>query len=169
MSSPVVTVRETERAIDLVRLLRSSPHNGFPVVDKQKKFKRLVRRKQIVALIECGILQSSSPDDGKSLDQTREPDFYRPKPGFGAFQSLMHWALYVKDDRYGEDLPNANAQEVGTLEDDESGENSLLLHAPKILKDVDRKFEPAQPPTSAKSFGKPVPRTSFCIPPLSTK
>jgi hypothetical protein len=76
----------------------------------------------------------------------------------------MHWALHVKDDRYGEDLPNANAQEVGTLEDDESGDNSFLLHVQKILKDVDRKFEPAQPTTAAKLFGKPVPRTSFLHP-----
>jgi CBS domain-containing protein len=133
MSAPVVTVSKRERAIDLVRLLRSSSHNGFPVVDQHERFVGLVRRKQIVALIECGIFHKPSLGDGRSVDNTRDPDLYRPKPGFGAYQSLMHWALHVKDDRYSEDLPSTDALDLGSLDDDEFGENSFLLHVPKSM------------------------------------
>jgi hypothetical protein len=50
---------------------------------------------------------------------TRDPDLYRPKPGIGAYQSLMHWALYVEDDRYGEDVPSTDALDSGSSDDDE--------------------------------------------------
>jgi CBS domain-containing protein len=170
MCSPVVTVPEKERAIDLVRLLRSSPHNGFPVVDKQERFIGLVSRKQIVALIECGIFQKSNPDNDRSSGTTLDADLlHRPKTGFGAaYQSLMHWALHVKDDRYSEDLPNANTPEVGSLDDDEFGENSFLLHVQKILKDVGRKFETSNP-TENTSFNKLESRTSFLHPSAMNK
>jgi len=63
MSSPPVTVREKERAIHLVELLRKTSYNGFPVVDEHGRFKGLVRRKQIVALMECGIFEKVSPGE----------------------------------------------------------------------------------------------------------
>lgn len=141
MSSPVVTVREKERASRLVKLLTSCRHNGFPVVDQQGRCKGLVRRKQIVALIECGIFQkrSSDDDDFSLAGSSRESDAFGPKSGGGAFQSLMHWALHVKDDRYGDDIPDvqATAKPVSeALDDDEFGENSFLLHIQRTLNHV---------------------------------
>jgi CBS domain-containing protein len=163
MSSPVVTLREKERAIKLVRLLASCPHNGFPIVGKKGRFKGLVRRKQIVALIECGIFQKLSSYDDISLDSSKESDLIRPKVGFGEFQSLMHWALHVKDDRYGEDLPEARPQQVEDLDDDEFGENSFLLHIERTLKDVEGKFANGQASGPSRSK-KTNPRTSFLGP-----
>ena len=104
MSSPVITVREFERAHVLVKLLQKYHHNGFPVVDKMGRFKGLVRRKQIVALIECGIFEKvadmSDVDDGDIVNS-----LHSPKPGVSSESPLMHWAYHIKDDRYGEDLP----------------------------------------------------------------
>ena len=41
---------------ELVALLEKSNHNGFPIVDKDtRRFLGLVKRKQIAALIECGV------------------------------------------------------------------------------------------------------------------
>jgi chloride channel 7 len=152
MSAPVITVQEKERAIRLVKLLRNCRHNGFPVVDKQGRFKGLVRRKQIVALIECGIFEKLSPSDDISLNSSRGSELYSPKPGIGRFQGLMYWAFHIKDDRYGnvDDLPQAEAP-VEDLDDDEFGDNQFLLNIQKTLRDV--------PP--APGAIKPGSRTSF--------
>jgi hypothetical protein len=95
-----------------------------------------VHRNQIVALIECGIFHKPSLGHGRSLDNTRDPDLYRPKPGFGAYQSLMHWALYVKDDHCGEDLPSTDALDSGSSDDDEFGENSFVISCPEIKQEL---------------------------------
>ena len=98
MSAPPVTLSPRERVADLVKLLRSSNHHGFPVVDPvTQKFLGLVRRDQLVALIECGVFdegdiqrQQSFDDDDSSLgDSSRgslsgyESDQWTPKPGVG--------------------------------------------------------------------------------------
>lgn len=150
MNAPVVTVREKERVIKLVRILENYRHHGFPVVDRQGRFKGLVRRKQIVALIECGIFEKLSPEDGISLDSSRSSEAYSPKPYVGHFQGLMHWAFHIKDDRYGdtEELPESKTP-IEDLDDDEFGDNHFLLNIQKTLKDV---------PTAP---AKPSTRTSF--------
>ena len=62
MSSPVECIRPKERARTLVELLQNSSHNGFPVVDPiAGAFLGLVRRDQIVALLECGIFDDDGP------------------------------------------------------------------------------------------------------------
>ena len=100
MSSPPVTVREKERAIHLVELLRKTSYNGFPVVDEHGRFKGLVRRKQIVALMECGIFEKVGPGQDalrKSIFQSTSS--IRSSSGKNN-QVLMHYAYHIKDDRY---------------------------------------------------------------------
>jgi len=56
MSTPPVTVNTIESAKSIEILLRNSPHHAFPVIDltsSNKRFVGLVRRDQLVALIEC--------------------------------------------------------------------------------------------------------------------
>lgn len=55
MTTPVVTLKEIETVARLMHILKKTTHNGFPVVDKTETFVGLIRRDQIVALIECGI------------------------------------------------------------------------------------------------------------------
>jgi len=100
MSSSPVTLREKERAFRLVDLLRTTSHNGFPVVDEKGRFKGLVRRKQIVALMECGIFEKGYPKD-KSLGNNIFESTSSVQSNSGKkSQGLMHYAYYIKDDRY---------------------------------------------------------------------
>lgn len=75
MSAPVITVCPYEKAKDLVALLESSSRNGFPVVDADNKFLGLVRRNQIVALLECGVFEETNPNESShsSLPWTPTP------------------------------------------------------------------------------------------------
>ncbi|KAG7373885.1 chloride channel [Nitzschia inconspicua] len=164
MSSPVVTVQEKERAISLVKLLTACPHNGFPVVDKRGQFKGLVRRNQIVALIECGVFHKPNPDDDISSVSSRETQLFSPKPGAGSYQSMMHWALHVKDDRYDDESPNSQyAQPIQSLDSDEFGETTFLLHVHKILTDVGGKVIDGLSPGPVTTR-KIAPRPSFLRP-----
>ena len=53
---PVESVGPMETADSLVKLLGTSIHHGFPVIDPDtKRFLGLVRRDQIAALLECGV------------------------------------------------------------------------------------------------------------------
>lgn len=112
MSTPPVTLSPRERVADLVKLLRSNNHHGFPVVDPiTGKFLGLVRRDQLVALIECGVFdevdiqrpQSFDDDDsslgGSSRGSTSgyESDQWMPKPGIGK-SPLSKFALKFCDD-----------------------------------------------------------------------
>lgn len=100
MSSPPVTVREKERAIHLVELLRKTSFNGFPVVDEHGRFKGLVRRKQIVALMECGIFERIAPGE-VSLRKSIFESISSVRSNSGRNnQGLMHYAYHIKDDRY---------------------------------------------------------------------
>lgn len=66
MSAPPLTVSPRERVADLVKMLKTNNHHGFPVVDPiTDKFLGLVRRDQLVALIECGVFDES--DDRRTL------------------------------------------------------------------------------------------------------
>lgn len=68
MTRPVVTLHEIEKVSRLVRILKETTHNGFPVVDKSGTFVGLIRRDQIVALIECGVYTEESNAASPSRD-----------------------------------------------------------------------------------------------------
>lgn len=83
---------------------------SFPVVDDRGRFKGLVRRKQIVALMECGIFEQVGPgDDAGTMSiktSTRSINTSSrstsTKGGMGGLQGLMHYAFHIKDDRYND-------------------------------------------------------------------
>ncbi|GKY93401.1 hypothetical protein MPSEU_000307700 [Mayamaea pseudoterrestris] len=107
MSSPVVTVGPRERAGDLARILRDTDHHGFPVVDPETKaFLGLVRRNQIIALIECGQFDDENDDDNDmecsyntSTCDSKDKRNWTPKAGLSK-TPLMHLAFDIKSDRY---------------------------------------------------------------------
>jgi CBS domain-containing protein len=56
MTSPVLTLNGVEKASVIEQMLLKSPHNAFPVLDQDtKQYVGIIRRDQLVALIECGI------------------------------------------------------------------------------------------------------------------
>jgi chloride channel 7 len=117
MSTPAVTLGPRERAHTLVKLLRDSGHHGFPVTEKDTgKFLGLVRRDQIVALLECGIFEDEHEwDDDSSTGTSSMPGTpsteWTPKPGIGK-SSLMHLAFHIPDDRYDYLTDNQGAIEA---------------------------------------------------------
>jgi H+/Cl- antiporter ClcA len=128
MSSPVVTLGPRERAHTLVRLLRESEHNGFPIVDPStKKFLGLVRRDQLVALLECGVFDDESLDDDaceddisrcssdRVSDRTPTSD-WTPKAG-SSNTPMMHLAYHIKDDRYDHILELEDAFGIGVTDE----------------------------------------------------
>ena len=120
MSHPPERIGPTIQASQLVRILRASPHNGFPVLDPTtKKLLGLVRRDQVVALLECGVFQESAQWGASDLTigspSNSEPfTISTPRPGI-AQSPLMHWAYHIKDDRY-DYLKNSSA--ISSSEDD---------------------------------------------------
>jgi chloride channel 6 len=94
MSAPVVTVGPSERTQDLVKLLRVCEHHGFPVVDPESKtFLGLVRRDQIIALLECEVFEDRDPSvdfDATSFRSQEEVDYGIEK------SPLMHLAYHIK-------------------------------------------------------------------------
>ena len=110
MSTPPRTLGPHERARTIVKILRETNHHGFPIVcPKTNKFIGLVRRDQLVALIEYNVFDddftpSSSvrstdvdKDINDSIHSTSEP--WTPKPGVGNSR-LMNLAYHINDDRY---------------------------------------------------------------------
>jgi len=88
MSSPALTMNSVETARNVELMLKQTGHHGFPVVDANtKKFLGLVRRDQLVALLECGIFTETSTTLMKDL--TRK-----------SFKAESMLALTIRDDRY---------------------------------------------------------------------
>ena len=114
MSSPPVTVREKERALTLVQLLRSTTCNGFPVVDENGRFKGLVRRKQIVALMECGIFERIGPGEESLRRSIIESVSSVRTNSSRNNQGLMHYAYHIKDNRYDHILSESQDQDEET-------------------------------------------------------
>jgi len=113
MSTPPQTVREKEKAQRLVDLLRETHHNGFPVVDEDGRFKGLVRRKQMVALIECGVFEEEGhlgDSQTNKLFESLGTSSYRNKSGKND-QGLMHYAFHIKDNRYDYVVENVGEDE----------------------------------------------------------
>ncbi|KAL7535492.1 hypothetical protein ACHAXR_006526, partial [Thalassiosira sp. AJA248-18] len=104
MSEPPLEVLcRSERVGDLVDLLKTSNHNGFPVVESGTgRFLGLIRRAQIAALIECGVFSKQRNIQG-------EEDLVAAAFGIqiggdsknSESTPLMHWAYLINDDRYG--------------------------------------------------------------------
>lgn len=109
MSYPPMTLGKLERAHTVERLLRESSHHGFPVVDKKNNsLVGLVRRDQLVALLEYGIFE----DDKKHQTGT---------PGLSE-SPLMNLAYHIKDDRYEDVIYDQSA-----LSDNDFDEHSWLI------------------------------------------
>lgn len=99
MSAPPKVIGPMMRARDLVSLLQENRHNGFPVVNpKTQQFLGLVRRDQIVALLECGVFE----DEAMSLIElsSNNDSSGRSRSTSGVSSPLMHWAYHIQDDRY---------------------------------------------------------------------
>jgi CBS domain-containing protein len=72
MSHPVECVFTVETAGAIEELLLSTSHNGFPVVDKESgQFVGLVRRDQLVALLECGIFMEECRENSAGITDRR--------------------------------------------------------------------------------------------------
>lgn len=136
MTRPVHVVDPFVKASTIVRLLESSPHNGYPVVDPStKKFLGLVRRDQMVALLECGVFEDCDPSvieaakgsiagSDTSLSSSLKP---------GASKSpLMHWAYHIKDDRY--DYVTSNETVAFSENSDEFDSHEWLRNVRKSIR-----------------------------------
>ena len=73
MSSPVVTVNDIEIAGTVETILRENAFNAFPVVNMTtKEYIGIIRRDQLVALLECGIYVNMKRLSGSKTSQVRE-------------------------------------------------------------------------------------------------
>ena len=136
MSAPPRCLRQRERALSISRLLESCTHNGFPVIDDGGKFLGLVRRDQLVALLECGVFMSNeelldyeTSDNDETNHQsssslTSSADRFshqRRSPLPGSTQSpLMNLAYHIKDDRYEHIADNRSSRHLNKIEDDDN-------------------------------------------------
>jgi CBS domain-containing protein len=106
MSSAPQSLGSRERAGALVKLLRESYHSGFPVVEPGTgKLHGLVRRDQLVALLECGIFDDEQEDDENSWEM---PPTSSNKEHLD--DELFHMAYHIKDDRYEHLSTETNVQ-----------------------------------------------------------
>ncbi|KAL7549127.1 hypothetical protein ACHAWF_012401 [Thalassiosira exigua] len=101
MNTNIETLGPKERVGDLVRLLDTSKHHGFPIIESDTgRFLGLVKRAQIAALLECGLFSKQQKIQG-------EKDLVAAAYGIridaynkGDSAPLMHWAYHINDDRY---------------------------------------------------------------------
>lgn len=128
MSRPPQVIPPIVKASHLVQLLQTSPHNGYPVVDPStKKFLGLVRRDQIVALLECGVFQES---DQSSLTEIMEVNSSSNPPRRISKSPLMHLAYHIKDDRYD------YLKHVRPIPDDDFDRHELLTNTRQSIRTV---------------------------------
>ena len=125
MSSPATTIGPRERVSTIVRLLRETAHNGYPVVDPNTgRFLGLVRRDQLVALVECGIFEKDSQSDAADGEAIQKPVL----PGNPSTES----------ERYGHEsskvlkAPSSKPSKAGTVpntleEDDDFDHNAWFV------------------------------------------
>ena len=104
MSTPPRTLGPHEQARTIVNLLRETNHHGFPIVcPTTNKFLGLVRRDQLVALIEHNVFDDdfvpSSRGTTDDVDNEISSSMHTPKPGVGNTR-LMNLAYHINDDRY---------------------------------------------------------------------
>ena len=73
MTSPVVAVHDIETAGTLETILKENPFNAFPVINlTTKEYIGIIRRDQIVALLECGIFIDTSNISRSQTAKARE-------------------------------------------------------------------------------------------------
>jgi len=73
LCSPVVSVNDIETAGTLEIILRENPWNAFPVVNiATKEYLGIIRRDQLVALLECGIYVDMKGLERSKTAQVRE-------------------------------------------------------------------------------------------------
>jgi len=107
MSCPVECLHPIEAADRIQQVLLFTDHNGFPVVHKESgQFLGLVRRDQLVALLECGVFMKnvesfnqinvySQPYQYQNLDYPDEATLFARNP------YLVGEAFNISDDRFG--------------------------------------------------------------------
>jgi len=94
MSSPVRVLHPVETVETIEKLLDKSSHYAFPVVDETTgRFLGLVRRDQLVALLQCGVFQETKKD--------RIPKHRRQRSVVD--NPLHNLAFHIRDDRYNDD------------------------------------------------------------------
>ena len=99
MSKPAITLGPREKAHTIVRLLKQSVHNGFPVVDPAtNRFVGLVRRDQLVALLECGVFEKEVDEDKLQQTTNRIRSWMGPS-GWGSSPDML-LAYHIRPDRY---------------------------------------------------------------------
>lgn len=105
--------------------------HSFPVVDDRGRFKGLVRRKQIVALMECGIFEQVGPgDDAITMSiksssgsiNTSSVGATSTRSGMGGLQGLMHYAFHIKDDRYNDVHEEEDGEDYDEVEEEADDE-----------------------------------------------
>lgn len=103
IQDPAITLRPAEKAHRLVKLLQESNHNGFPIVSACGKLLGLVRRDQIVALIEFGVFDDDSAEGEAVEDPPARPSSLVARGSSSSDlpdDAMMHLAYHIKDDRY---------------------------------------------------------------------
>jgi CBS domain-containing protein len=187
MSAPVITLRPHERAKTIVKILKETNHHGFPIVcPRTNRFLGLVRRDQLVALIEYNVFDndydpSSSAGSGNNNDDdsTRTHDsihsnseIWTPKPGVGQSR-LMNLAYHINDDRYEFAEFDMRGSESGTMLSDILRKDSDDEHDTYSWLNTLRKSM-ASMPTIDNKLRRPNSRTMLLVaddwlPPLHAK
>jgi len=118
MTKDVTTLKCIESAGDIEKVLHETSVHGFPVIDVNQKLVGLVRRDQLVALLECGIFIEESVHSFKKLDsQYISSDDYHP--------AVFDNALHIKNDRYDADILE-DISDVRAILDDDLDANEWL-------------------------------------------
>lgn len=134
MSGPAEVIGPLEKASHLVQMLAKSSHNGFPVVDPHtKKFLGLVRRDQIVALLECGVFEEGNDTTTTRSGSSQLSILSTPRPGF-AKSPLMHWAYHINDDRF--DHVDSDPASSVNAKDDEFDRHQWLRNIHDTLRNI---------------------------------
>lgn len=116
IESHVLCLKDHETVGKLVEVLGNSPHQSFPVIETESgRFIGLVKRTQIVALLECGIFSKNKEICGFRSDRNGD--------------ALSYWAFCINDDRYEYllSLPNEMRASVNKLNDKDEGQERRTL------------------------------------------
>ena len=160
MSAPPQCLRPRELASTIARLLEESCHNGFPVVDyseKGGKFLGLVRRDQLVALLECGVFISEGSMRGfeESADEaTLSPESLRWRKGM-CEDEMMNLAYHIKDDRY----ENLSYRDMGQASNIAKRHKRVRSWEPSVRKSVKNLDIESLPTSLDKHFTSNIVKT----------
>jgi len=84
------------------------------VINAHGHFKGLVRRKQIVALMECGIFEKVGPGDDAVEESIRTSASWVGSCSSKEGKGLMNFAYHIKDDRYNNVVEEVDVEERNT-------------------------------------------------------